>query len=128
MAASKKLNQNLYALITGVTRSIGNELAKLLSRNDYQLILVAKDADQLQRATRHLEGMGGVEITPLNGHEAAKQLLDLDTESGTNRRENRNVNKSNNFFRITPKELKKAGVDENYLQHDYRDHYYDFQE
>jgi len=129
MAASKKLNQNLYALITGVTRSIGNELAKLLSRKDYQLILVASDPEDLQQVTERLQGVGGVEITPLNSREAAKQLQELDIQAIANENKG-SSSKRNTASRVTTPSrtvLEKLGVDMNYMKHDYRDHYYDFE-
>lgn len=42
-------NPSAYALVTGASNGIGFELAKLLAEHGYNLILVARDEEQLQR-------------------------------------------------------------------------------
>lgn len=57
-------NRNKYALITGGTSGIGYELAKLLAKDGYSLILVARNEDRLQEVTNEFKVLG-VEVTPL---------------------------------------------------------------
>jgi hypothetical protein len=69
-------NRNQYALITGATSGIGYELAELFARDGYNLILVARNADLLQKTSDELKQQYGVEITPL-----AKDLFERDAAS-----------------------------------------------
>ena len=43
------------ALITGASSGIGYELAKIFATNGYDLVVVARDADSLERVARELE-------------------------------------------------------------------------
>jgi short-subunit dehydrogenase len=58
-------NRNQYALITGGTSGIGYELAKLFAKDGYNLILVARNKELLQKTTDELKQQYSVEITPL---------------------------------------------------------------
>jgi hypothetical protein len=69
-------NRNQYALITGATSGIGYELAKLFARDGYNLILVARNGELLQKTSDELKQQYGVEITPL-----AKDLFDCKAAS-----------------------------------------------
>ncbi|WP_132052180.1 SDR family NAD(P)-dependent oxidoreductase [Pseudocnuella soli] len=50
-----------YALITGASSGIGWELAKLFAADGYPLILVSRDAAELEAKARELSGAHGVE-------------------------------------------------------------------
>ncbi|MDB5231966.1 MAG: short-chain dehydrogenase/reductase [Chitinophagaceae bacterium] len=55
-------NRNLYALITGATSGIGYELARLFAQDGYNLILVARSDERLQKTADELKQFG-VEVT-----------------------------------------------------------------
>ncbi len=57
-------NNQKYALITGATSGIGFELAKLFARDQYNLIIVARDESTLQARAQELSA-GGVEVIPI---------------------------------------------------------------
>ncbi|WP_163322067.1 SDR family NAD(P)-dependent oxidoreductase [Draconibacterium mangrovi] len=57
---------NSYCLITGAASGIGLEFAKLLAREDHQLILVDKNMEQLMIAKQKLEHQFHSEILILN--------------------------------------------------------------
>jgi len=52
-----------HALVTGGTSGIGYEIARLLARDGYDLILVARSAEGLQNAAQDLELEGGLVST-----------------------------------------------------------------
>jgi short-subunit dehydrogenase len=79
-------NRNEYALITGGTSGIGYELAKLFAKDGYNLILVARNKERLQKVTDELKQQFSVEITPLakdliNPY-AAEEIYDTVKEMG----------------------------------------------
>lgn len=58
-------NNNEYALVTGATSGIGFELAKLLAKNGYNLAIVGRNQETLNKAAAELKSYG-VKITALN--------------------------------------------------------------
>jgi short-subunit dehydrogenase len=55
-------NQKNYALITGGTSGIGYELAKLLAADGYNLVLVARQEQALERVSKELTQRHGVDV------------------------------------------------------------------
>lgn len=86
MPEINKTNRNKYALITGGTSGIGYELARNFARDGYNLILVARNAELLQKTTDELKQQFGVEITPLAEdlfeNEAAERIYNKTKEMG----------------------------------------------
>ncbi|HYC29720.1 MAG TPA: SDR family oxidoreductase [Chitinophagaceae bacterium] len=70
----------VYALITGATSGIGYELAKLFAQDGYNLIIVARTAEDLQQRSQELSQQYNVDVVPiakdLFHHEAAFELYD----------------------------------------------------
>lgn len=57
------MSQNTkYALITGATSGIGYELAKLFAKDQYNLIIVARNAGELSRTSEELKKSYNVEV------------------------------------------------------------------
>lgn len=57
--------ENKFALVTGATSGIGYQLAKVFAENGYNLILVARSSDELQKKSDELSAQYGVEAIPL---------------------------------------------------------------
>jgi short-subunit dehydrogenase len=55
-----------YALVTGGTSGIGYELAKLLAKDGYNLILVARDEDELNEVSTQLTQNYQVDVVPVS--------------------------------------------------------------
>jgi len=55
-------NKKKYALVTGATSGIGLELAKLLAKDGYQLIHVARDEQELLKVSTAFQQDYGVEV------------------------------------------------------------------
>lgn len=51
-----EINNKRYALITGATSGIGYELAKLFAEDGYNLIIVARDENELRRRAEEFAG------------------------------------------------------------------------
>jgi len=56
-------NSNRYALITGATSGIGYELAKLFARDNYNLVIVSRDQQQLDNKAAEFTQLGVEVIT-----------------------------------------------------------------
>jgi uncharacterized protein len=63
-------NNKKYALITGATSGIGYELAKLFAKDQYNLVLVARNAYELERTAAELQ-----DENKINVHVIAKDLF-----------------------------------------------------
>ncbi len=50
--------KNQYALITGATSGIGYELAKIFAKNGYDLVIVARNYDELKKKAAELKSFG----------------------------------------------------------------------
>lgn len=61
-----KNENDKYALVTGGTSGIGYELAKLLAQDGYNLVVVARNENDLQRVSDELRGQYGVDIIPMS--------------------------------------------------------------
>jgi short-subunit dehydrogenase len=59
-------NEMKYALVTGGSSGIGFELARLLARDGYNLVIVARDEGGLQHAAAALRDEHGVEVITLS--------------------------------------------------------------
>lgn len=57
--------QKGYALITGGTSGIGYELAKCFAEDGYNLVLVARTEEDLQRSSSELSRQFGVQVTAI---------------------------------------------------------------
>jgi short-subunit dehydrogenase len=55
-----------YALVTGGTSGIGYELAKLFAKDGYNLVIVARNEQELQRVSSELIGGFGIEVITLS--------------------------------------------------------------
>ncbi len=64
-------NGQKHALITGATSGIGYELAKLFARDNYNLVLVARNEDLLKETAREMEAIGNIHT-----HTFAADLFD----------------------------------------------------
>jgi len=73
------MSQNKYALITGATSGIGYELAKLFAKDKYNLVIVSRTSDDLERCAAEFRGEG-IEVitmaTDLSKEEAVFALYD----------------------------------------------------
>ncbi|PMD98761.1 oxidoreductase [Siphonobacter sp. BAB-5405] len=57
--------QEKFALITGATSGIGYELARLFANDQYNLVIVARNADELNTTAIELSQQYGVEVVTL---------------------------------------------------------------
>jgi uncharacterized protein len=66
-------DQKKYALVTGATSGIGKEIARLLAKDQYNLVIVARNQDELNNTANELKLESGVEVLTL-----AKDLFNRD--------------------------------------------------
>ena len=55
-----------YALVTGGTSGIGYELARLLARDGYNLVIVARGQDALDRTAKEFTDAYGIKVLPVS--------------------------------------------------------------
>jgi NAD(P)-dependent dehydrogenase (short-subunit alcohol dehydrogenase family) len=76
------MNQPLVVLITGASRGLGREIARLSARREHRLVLTARDAAALDEAVEELRGL--TEVVALPGDVAdrahAERLVRLGLE------------------------------------------------
>jgi uncharacterized protein len=56
---------NRYAVITGATNGIGYELAKLFAGDGYNLVMVARNGEELEQKKTEFSQQYGVEVIPI---------------------------------------------------------------
>ena len=66
-------DQKKYALVTGATSGIGKEIARLLAKDQYNLVIVARNQNELNSTANELKLESGVEVQTL-----AKDLFNRD--------------------------------------------------
>ncbi len=59
-------NTKQFAIVTGGTSGIGYELSKLLAADGYNLVLVARNENELQRVSSELTGEYGIEVSTIS--------------------------------------------------------------
>jgi len=59
-------NKQKYALVTGATMGIGYELAKLFAQNHYNLVIVARNQQELDTTAEELKQQYGVNVVTLS--------------------------------------------------------------
>jgi short-subunit dehydrogenase len=55
-----------YALITGATSGIGYELAKLFAKDGYNLVIVARNEENLQSTSNELSTAHGIQVVTIS--------------------------------------------------------------
>ena len=80
METQNSTNSGKTALVTGATSGIGRELATLFAKDGYNLVLVARNEDNLLELGQHFEEQFGIKATlitkDLAGDEAGQQVYD----------------------------------------------------
>jgi short-subunit dehydrogenase len=75
------------ALITGASVGIGYELAKVFAKNGHDLVLVARNQEQLERVAAECRLLGGIDarvlVKDLAVPSAPQEIFDAMKESGT---------------------------------------------
>src|ERR1700712_3332637 len=59
-------NKKQYAVVTGGSSGIGYELARLLAKDKYNLILVARNEGDLNRVSSELQGEFGIDVITIS--------------------------------------------------------------
>lgn len=59
------MDDRKYALITGGTSGIGYELARLFAKDHYNLVIVARDLNELQNTADEFQNVYGVEVVTI---------------------------------------------------------------
>ncbi len=57
--------QTKYALVTGATSGIGYELAKIFAKENYNLVIVARDTEALDRIANEFKSEFNIDVVPL---------------------------------------------------------------
>jgi short-subunit dehydrogenase len=81
-------NKTSYALVTGGSSGIGFELAKLIAKDGYNLVIVARDEESLQQAAATIQREYGVKVIaisqdlfdPENAFEVFREIRDREIE------------------------------------------------
>lgn len=68
------MDNNKFVLTTGATMGIGYELAKVFASNKFNLVIVARTAEDLEQSKKELERDYGVRVVPV-----VKDLFDEDS-------------------------------------------------
>lgn len=75
------MNTSSYALVTGATSGIGKELAKLLVKDGYNLVIVGRNQDTLEKTSSELKAINPVKIVTISkdlfNKNAAFELYEL---------------------------------------------------
>lgn len=86
MASKRNHSQRQTALVTGGSGGIGLELAKVLARHQFDLVLVARNRDTLEAAAGQLEGTFGITAhvfaSDLKRAESPQTIFDFLTNEG----------------------------------------------
>src|SRR6266496_5039987 len=81
MRAKRNGNHRQTALVTGGSGGIGLELAKVLARNGFDLVLVSRTRDSLEAAAGQIEGKYDVKVhvfaADLRRREAPEAIFDF---------------------------------------------------
>jgi short-subunit dehydrogenase len=59
------MSNQKFALITGATSGIGHELAKLFAKDKYNLVIVARNEDELEHTASEFKQQYGIEVVPI---------------------------------------------------------------
>lgn len=83
---AERNGQGRTALVTGASRGIGHELARLFARDGYDLVLVARDCDSLERVAKKIRDEFGVKtrviVKDLSRAQAPQEIYDLLKKEG----------------------------------------------
>ena len=86
METQNSINSGKTALVTGATSGIGRELATLFAKDGYNLVLVARNEDNLLELGQQFEEQFGIKATliakDLAGDEAGQQVYDEIKQQG----------------------------------------------
>jgi len=66
-------NEQKYALITGATNGIGYELAKLFAQDNYNLVIVARNPQELESTAAEFKQQYGIEVVTIAKDLSEKQ-------------------------------------------------------
>jgi short-subunit dehydrogenase len=58
--------KNQHVLVTGATKGIGYELARVFAENGYNLILVARTTEDLDKTANEFSSNYGIQVTPIS--------------------------------------------------------------
>lgn len=60
------MQEKLYALVTGATSGIGYELTKLLAKDGFNLVIVARNMEELNKKATELKDEFKIEVLPIS--------------------------------------------------------------